>query len=597
MAFPVQAAATGFAFNNPCGPFQLGGNLYIVTGDPVAHNLIVLMSSDGGNTWSSQDAAHAPVLNGGGALPSAVTDGVSKIFVCYTDIVHANLNVLVVVFNATTNTWGTITITGNAADGTYILSRYRASDQKIVIATSVVAFQVAGLQRPGFFIFDANSFVSTAYTAFGNVGVNDGFDWITTGVIPGAGNQTHFIMLTSDPTAINPLMQLVQQSLSGGNALSAFQNIDTSSAVGNAALTQVREKSDGVNVVVAWAPSKLGSMRVYKGASAVPINFSSQTVNSFAAQTNAGSLDILTLSGTTTLFVMQSNGVDSFISTASDGGGGFGPASVLYGTTATGLSGHPAAFNLLANPLISSSYGITWGGSIFFAASAGVVLSPGSGGRGSFPSAPKLARALRATYGYPPGYLAFPPLIPNLLPRLLQRNQFDACLARDWTTINQRDPYAYTCPRPAQCYSYAPPWISMPASGVKFKPVGVLPVAGNFTGLDIPVVTLIVDKGYDGVISDLVSVITAIGPTGFAEGSGDISWRLFINRRPVRDLGNIQTSMGSMLSPGYSGLNRIRLFSGQTVTLFVNLSPAAIVRITPAARIICSLNGYFYPRT
>lgn len=178
-------------------------------------------------------------------------------------------------------------------------------------------------------------------------------------------------------------------------------------------------------------------------------------------------------------------------------------------------------------------------------------------------------------------------------------NPYDACLVEDrlrWEHIQCAGGLLnISCPRGRRVYP-SPPWIVMPAEGKKFKPIGVLPVAGNFTGANIAVMAMNVDLGYDGVITDVVCEVTAVGATGFAEGSGDITWRLQANLRWMRDLGNIQVTTGSLTSPVAIPGTGLRIFSREVITFFVNMPAAAAARINPNANIICSINGWMYPR-
>lgn len=179
-------------------------------------------------------------------------------------------------------------------------------------------------------------------------------------------------------------------------------------------------------------------------------------------------------------------------------------------------------------------------------------------------------------------------------------NTYDACLTEErlWWEELQRcgGLHNLACPRGGRRVYPQPPWIVMPSEGRKFKPIGVLPVFGNFTGLDVVVMTMPVDLGYDGVITDVICQVVAGGPTGFAEGSGDVTWRLRANLRFLRDLGNIQVSTGSLISPAAIPGTGVRIYSREVITFLVNMPAAAAVRINPAANIVCSINGWMYPR-
>lgn len=181
-------------------------------------------------------------------------------------------------------------------------------------------------------------------------------------------------------------------------------------------------------------------------------------------------------------------------------------------------------------------------------------------------------------------------------------NDYDACLSLD------HDLYDYIvmhgglrkvcCPRGRKAYTQRP-WVSMPSEGRRFKPISTLAVtAAPFTGLDTTVLSVTVPVGYDGVITDFVCGIDpgTSGGTGFVEGSGDLVWRLKANGRHLRDLGNIQTSLGSLTAPNPVPRGGIRVWSQDLLVFSVSFAVGADVRISPDARIVCSITGWYYPR-
>lgn len=177
-------------------------------------------------------------------------------------------------------------------------------------------------------------------------------------------------------------------------------------------------------------------------------------------------------------------------------------------------------------------------------------------------------------------------------------NDADACLTAERVFMDRVQRCGgfkeLCCPR--KNWYKSPPWITMPPGGRRFKPVGVLPVSGNFTGQDIAVLSMAVDTGYDGVLTDVVCEVAANGATGFIEGSGDVTWRLQDNLHWMRDFGNIEVTLGSLINPGLVPRGGLRIYSRDVLTFFVNLLPAASGRINPSANIICSFTGWMYPR-
>ena len=182
-------------------------------------------------------------------------------------------------------------------------------------------------------------------------------------------------------------------------------------------------------------------------------------------------------------------------------------------------------------------------------------------------------------------------------------NEYDACLTRDralWDHIVRCGGLqTICCPRGRAPYTQRP-WVAMPKEGRRFKPISTLLVsdAVPFTGLDVAVMTERVPVGYDGVISDVVCEIVP-GPggiTGFIEGSGDIAWRLAADTRFLRDMGNLQVTVGSLTTPSPVPRGMLRVYSHDVLTFYVNFAIGAEARISPTARIVCSITGWYYPR-
>jgi hypothetical protein len=152
----------------------------------------------------------------------------------------------------------------------------------------------------------------------------------------------------------------------------------------------------------------------------------------------------------------------------------------------------------------------------------------------------------------------------------------------------------------------------MPFEAVRFNRIASLPVAGNFTGLDIQLQfqglagpMFSVDNGFDGIITEVVLDIVSTGATGFVQASGDVTWRIGVDLGQTintalwyfRDYGNVQTSIGELIQPSQLGGNGgLRIISGQRISIFTNLAPGAIARINPNAVIIGSITGWTYPR-
>lgn len=176
--------------------------------------------------------------------------------------------------------------------------------------------------------------------------------------------------------------------------------------------------------------------------------------------------------------------------------------------------------------------------------------------------------------------------------RILPPNMFNLmldCEAQVWNSIIARGGISKLCPGMGTIYDQ-PPWVKMPAQGRRFSKISSIPIplVGQF-GTDVLVTSFIVPQGWDGVIASTVNQFTGLN---FNEGSGDISWRLQINQRYVKDMGNIQVTLGTTTQPWPVNGGSIRLVSRQLVQFFVNVANA-----NPAGgRIVCAMFGWFYPR-
>jgi hypothetical protein len=178
----------------------------------------------------------------------------------------------------------------------------------------------------------------------------------------------------------------------------------------------------------------------------------------------------------------------------------------------------------------------------------------------------------------------------------LAPNHWDACLVQDtaiWHTIQCCGGITGMCKR-ADSVSYSddePPWVKMPPQGRRFQEIASLPLANFVLNVDQAVLTFQVPTGFDGVITGNANRF--IGP-GFAEGSGDIEWRVQLSRRYAQDYGLILTSLGDLTSPvAFSG-GGIRIYSHQNIRYIARVTNFGF--LDPNGRILCALYGWFYPR-
>lgn len=194
-------------------------------------------------------------------------------------------------------------------------------------------------------------------------------------------------------------------------------------------------------------------------------------------------------------------------------------------------------------------------------------------------------------------------------------NEYDGCLLAErqgWDSLVRECPPLPYCTRPSdQQHAKLPPWLDMPPEGKRFQRVATLPVAGNFTGLDIPLqfqgvsgAMFECDPGYDGVINSVVLQIASPGVTNFVQGSGLVTWRIGVDAGQVantsawyfRDFGNVTTSLGSLDTPFYLIQSGLRFVSRQLIFIWVNLALAGDGVINVNSTIIGVIGGWTYPR-
>lgn len=143
-----------------------------------------------------------------------------------------------------------------------------------------------------------------------------------------------------------------------------------------------------------------------------------------------------------------------------------------------------------------------------------------------------------------------------------------------------------------EAYSISPPWVTFPFDGQRFQKHGsiVLPVDNSMDNL---VLRFRVPLGWSGVI---MTITNSFEGTGFIAGSGDIHWRVRVNFGYLKDQGDIVINRGDLRHPYSLEGGGYRVFSNDTVRMFVNITAGAAARLQPGARIVCALTGWFYPQ-
>ena len=177
-----------------------------------------------------------------------------------------------------------------------------------------------------------------------------------------------------------------------------------------------------------------------------------------------------------------------------------------------------------------------------------------------------------------------------------QPGPWDHRLVREsawWTYVKNHGGLKSCCRIPslgAPIYNQ-PPWIVMPSNAEKLEQgFGVATPVGPFTGNDVLLGQFQVPDGWDGVITRFVPNFTGLG---FQDYSGNIFWRLKVGNRFAPDLGNVNTTFGSLNQVSVPGINNIRMISGQNVYIYYNIpvgSPVGTGMITAA------VFGWYWPR-
>jgi len=173
-----------------------------------------------------------------------------------------------------------------------------------------------------------------------------------------------------------------------------------------------------------------------------------------------------------------------------------------------------------------------------------------------------------------------------------ERNAFNVAQYADcqlWDYI-QRCGGVRRCCRVTGVIYDLPPWDVMPSEGREFQRINSIDKPAADTADNI-VLQIEVPFNWDGVLTKAMNVFTG---TGFTEGdASDLIWRVKINNRFARDLGNITTTYGSLASPFVIPGVGIRVVSGQVITYFVDVPFGSGAT---GGQVICGLWGWFFPR-
>ena len=144
-------------------------------------------------------------------------------------------------------------------------------------------------------------------------------------------------------------------------------------------------------------------------------------------------------------------------------------------------------------------------------------------------------------------------------------------------------------PRP----SGLPPYIQPPRNAVRWQPRASLVRPAVPAGADQLVFAERIPLGYDGL---LIALTNTWNGTGFIEASGDITWRVKIDRRFIPFFDTITVTLGTLAVPYDVVGQGIPLVSGQRVQYFANFQVGSENRLNADGQTICACTGYIWPR-
>ena len=141
----------------------------------------------------------------------------------------------------------------------------------------------------------------------------------------------------------------------------------------------------------------------------------------------------------------------------------------------------------------------------------------------------------------------------------------------------------------------APPWMVMPQQGIVIRqpfqqPITAFQSEGVFSGTDVLLGQFNIETGYDGVLNNFVF---AFNGSGFVDGAGSILWRVKIDQRYAKDLGNFDRTFGSFTDAFNIPWSGIRVISGQTISIYANVQENSPIS---GGFISGAVFGWTYPR-
>jgi hypothetical protein len=154
---------------------------------------------------------------------------------------------------------------------------------------------------------------------------------------------------------------------------------------------------------------------------------------------------------------------------------------------------------------------------------------------------------------------------------------------------------AQRCQILAQCTPVdgPPAYLVPPRNSTRWQPRGnlVIPIAP--AGVDQLVFEDTMDLGYDGIITSVTNIWAS---AGFAEASGDITWRIKRDRNFLPYYDTILVTLGSLAVPFVVGLQGIPVYSGQRIQYYVNFAAGSENRLQVGGQTVCAITGFKWAR-
>ena len=171
-------------------------------------------------------------------------------------------------------------------------------------------------------------------------------------------------------------------------------------------------------------------------------------------------------------------------------------------------------------------------------------------------------------------------------------NVWDACLRDEWALWKLVKPFL-DCQAIWSQGCFPEDWADAPPDMVTFNPVESIPLPAAAAG-DLAVIRMEVPTGYDGLILAHFHSVSFPGGAAFAEGSGDLVWRLSADGRFVRNMGRMLTQEGSpkWLSPIAGG----QFVRTGNIVQYTVAAPNLTGTLPAGGVALAGLHGWFWPR-